>query len=59
MVNKLEQNKPFNDSLKVWYMYLVADSIRLLDADLLSSLMYNETDLLFTIIGVVIVCCCH
>ena len=59
MINKLEQNKPFNDSLKVWYMYLVADSIRLLDADLLSSLMYNETDLLFTIIGVVIVCCGH
>ena len=59
MINKLEQNKPFNDSLKVWYMCLVVDSIRLLDAVLLSSLMYNETDVLFTVTGVVIVCCCH
>ena len=59
MVNKLEQNKPFNSSLKVWYMCLVTDSIQMLDADLLSSLMYNETDVLFTVIGVVIVCCYH
>ena len=59
MVNNLEQNKPFNSSLKVWYMCLVTDSIQMLDADLLSSLMYNETDVLFTAIGVVIVCCCH
>ena len=44
-------------SLKLWFFYLVADSIRLLDADLLSPLMCIKIGVLFSIIGVVAVWC--
>ena len=44
-------------SLKLWFFYLVADSIRLLDADLLSPLMCIKIGVLFSIIGVMAVWC--
>ena len=46
-----------NKSLKLWFFYLVADSIRLLDTDLLSLLMCIKIGMLFSIIGVVRVWC--
>ena len=46
-----------NKSLKLWFFYLVVDSIRLLDADLLSQLMCIKIGVLFSIIGVVGVRC--
>ena len=56
MVSRFD-SRNVNKSLKLWFFYLVADSIRLLDADLLSSLMCTKLDVLFSIIRVVGVWC--
>ena len=50
-------SRKVNKSLKLWYFYIVADSIRLLEADLLSPLMCIKIGVLFSIIRVVRVWC--